>query len=195
MFYQWSISPIFLSSHPPTKWGCKKRHIVDTGLALIFQSNLSLNYWPYFFVTLVFLINRLPIETLHLQSPWEILFGTTPTYDSFKTFGCSCYPLLRPYNKHKFDIRSKKCVFLGYASHSKGYICLDTSNNKLIVSRNVIFDESTFPFLTSSPTTPTLDISSPINSWLSSLLYFTTCCCENHDLRVKWALKCDPTDE
>ena len=153
----------------------KNRHIVDTALALISQSNLPLTYWPYSFATSVFLINRLPTETLHLQSPWEILFGTTPTYASFKTFGCSFYPLLRLYNKHKLDLRSKECVFLSYASHSKGYLCLDTSNSKLIVSRHVIFNESTFPFLTSSPTT-TLDIYSPTNSWLSSLLYFTTCC-------------------
>jgi hypothetical protein len=154
----------------------KHRHIVDTALTLISQSNLPLTYWPYSFATSVFLINRLPTETLNLKSPWEVLFGTTPTYTSFKIFGCSCYPLLRPYNKHKLDLRSKECVFLGYASHSKGYLCLDTSNNKLLISRNVVFDENTFPFLTSSPTTPTLDTASPTNSWLSSLLYFTTCC-------------------
>jgi hypothetical protein len=154
----------------------KHRHIVDTALALISQSNLPLTYWPYSFATSVFLINKLPTETLNLKSPWEVLFGTTPTYTSFKTFGCSCYPLLRPYNKHKLDFRSKECAFLGYASHLKGYLCLDTSNNKLLISRNVVFDENTFPFLTSSPTTPTLDIASPTNSWLSSLLYFTTCC-------------------
>lgn len=135
-----------------------------------------ITYWPYSFATSIVLINRLPIETLNLKSPWEVLFDTTPTYTSFKIFGCSCYPLLRPYNKHKLDLRSKECVFLGYASHSKGYFCLDTSNNKLLISRNVVFDENTFPFLTSSLTTPTLNTTSPTNSWLSSLIYFTTCC-------------------
>ena len=41
----------------------KHRHIVDTALALISQSNLPLTYWPYSFATSVFLINKLRTET------------------------------------------------------------------------------------------------------------------------------------
>uniref|UniRef100_A0A2N9G141 Uncharacterized protein n=1 Tax=Fagus sylvatica TaxID=28930 RepID=A0A2N9G141_FAGSY len=73
--------------------------------------------------------------------------------------------------------KSQECIFLGYATHSKGYLCFDPIHNKLLVSRHVIFDELTFPFSKSTqPDTSSTDITSPTNIWLSSLLYFTTCC-------------------
>lgn len=98
--------------------------------------------------TAVFLINRLPTPSLHFSSPWEILFGQKPDYSQFKTFGCSCFPLLRPYNQHKLQFRSAECVFLGYTTHSKGHLCLDLSSNKLDTSRHVFY-ESYFPYHTS----------------------------------------------
>ncbi|RVW14006.1 Retrovirus-related Pol polyprotein from transposon RE1 [Vitis vinifera] len=42
--------------------------------------------------------------------------------------------------------RSTACVFLGYASAHKGYICLDVSTSRLYISRDVLFHESSFPF-------------------------------------------------
>ena len=154
----------------------KHRHIIETALTLISQSSLPLSYWPYAFASSIFLINRLPTVSLHLKSPWEVLFHTPPDYSFFKVFGCSCYPLLTPYNKHKLQFKSQECIFLGYATHSKGYMCFDPTNNKLIVSRNVTFDETSFPFSNTASSTFKNDTTpSPTNIWLSSLLYFTTC--------------------
>ena len=39
--------------------------------------------------------------------------------------------------------KSQKCVFLGYSDVTKGYRLLDVKTNKLVVSRDVIFDEKT----------------------------------------------------
>jgi hypothetical protein len=44
-------------------------------------------------------------------------------------------------------IFSKKCVFLGYSSLHKGYKCLHVPSNRVYISRDVIFDESVFPFV------------------------------------------------
>ena len=76
--------------------------IVDMGLTLMSQASLPLYLWPYAFSTSVFLINRLPSPHRGFISPWERLFGSIPSYSSFRSFGCACYPLLRPYSKHKF---------------------------------------------------------------------------------------------
>src|SRR3954469_19050324 len=64
----------------------------------------------------------------------------------FKVFGCACWPHLRPYNSRKLEFRSKKCVFLGYSTLHKGYKCLHVPSNRVYISRDVVFDESHFPF-------------------------------------------------
>lgn len=60
-------------------------------------------------------------------------------------FGSACLPFLRPYNKSKLQFRSKKCVFLGYSSSHKGYICLHPSG-RTYTSPTVEFHESEFPY-------------------------------------------------
>jgi hypothetical protein len=123
----------------------KHRHIVETGLALLAQSKLPITYWVDAFNTAVYLINRLPTAVLKYQSPYAKLLHKSPNYSLLRTFGCACYPLLRPYNNHKLMYRSKKCIFLGYCSNYRGYKCYDPISKKTIISRHVIFDEHTFP--------------------------------------------------
>jgi hypothetical protein len=144
-------------------------------LCLISHSSLPYTYWPYAFSTTVYLINCLPSIIRNYVSPWEILFGNSPNYKSFKIFGCACYPLLRPYNSHKFSLRSTQCIFLGYASNAKGYLCLDPNSNRLYTSRHVVFDENTFPFHNIPPTSSPSSTSLTPNPWLSNLLFFQAC--------------------
>lgn len=46
-------------------------------------------------------------------------------YTMIKTFGCACFPLLTPYNKHKIQFRSTQCTYLGVSLTHKGHKCLD----------------------------------------------------------------------
>ncbi|CAL8999831.1 unnamed protein product [Prunus brigantina] len=88
---------------------------------------------------------QLPYQPLHMKAPFEVLFGSSPSLAHLKIFGCACYPLMKPYNHTKLQPKTTQCIFLGYASQDKGYICINSQANKLIVSRHVLFDESLFP--------------------------------------------------
>nr|KYP43070.1 hypothetical protein KK1_035513 [Cajanus cajan] len=63
-----------------------------------------------------------------------------------KTFGCACYPCLKPYNQHKLQFHTTKCVFLGYSGSHKGYKCLN-STGRIFISRHVVFNNIIFPFM------------------------------------------------
>ncbi|KAM1445841.1 hypothetical protein ACFX2I_041816 [Malus domestica] len=109
-------------------------------------------FWVEAFSTAIYLINRLPLGGL-LQSPWELLFFTSPDYSRLRVFGCGCYTWLKPYTTSKLDSKSKSCVFLGYSLQHKGYRCLDPLTQRVYISRHVLFDETTFPFHTLSSAT------------------------------------------
>ena len=139
----------FSCPHTPQQNGRAERkicHLVETGMALLAQSFLPSKYWSFAFQTSVYLINLLPAKLLNFQSPLQVLFHKIPNYHHLRVFGCLCFPSLRPYNHHKLSYRSTACVFLGYASAHKGYICLDVSTSRLYISRDVLFHESSFPF-------------------------------------------------
>jgi len=130
----------------------KHKHIVDLGLTLLTQASLPLTYWDHAFLTSVYLINRLPTTSLKFQIPYQTLYQQKPDYNFLKVFGCACFPLFRPYNSHKFDFRSHECIFLGYSSSHKGYKCLSPSG-RIFVSKDVLFNETRFPYLTLFTTT------------------------------------------
>ena len=169
-----SISGILHQSsypHTPEQNGVlerKHRHIVETGLTLLYQSHLPLNYWSYAFSATTYLINRMPSLVLGFHSPWEKVYSKPPSLHALKAFGCACYPYLRPFNQNKLQPRSKPCVFLGYPPLSKGYICLDPTSNRIYIDCHVLFNESLYPFAhDSSFTDPHLPFSSSLSNWLS----------------------------
>ena len=114
--------------------------------SLLFQASLPPSYWVEALHTATYLLNRRPSKTLAQQTPYTALHGSPPSYNHLRVFGCKCYPNTSATAAHKLAPRSSLCVFLGYSENHKGYRCLDLSSNRLIISRHVVFDESSFPF-------------------------------------------------
>ena len=109
---------------------------------------MPLKFWDETFMAATFLINRLPSKVIDNHTPFEKLLQQKPEYSSLRIFGCACWPNLRPYNRHKLELRSKQCAFLGYSNLHKGYKCLDIQSGRVYISSDVIFDEGVFPFST-----------------------------------------------
>jgi hypothetical protein len=116
---------------------------------LLIQASLPGSYWAEGLHTATYLLNRLPSKMIQAAYPHLALFGSAPSYEQLRVFGCACYPNIATTAPHKLAPRSTQCVFLGYSSDHKGYRCLDLSTNRLIVSQHVIFDEDSFPLVAS----------------------------------------------
>lgn len=117
----------------------KHRHILEISRGLRFQGGLpqSYSYWGDCILTAVHLINRLPTPVLNNITPYEALFGTKPSYDHLKFFGCLAFATNPAFSTDKF-----------YPSTQKGYKPLNLITMQLFVSRDVRFHESILPFLT-----------------------------------------------
>lgn len=148
----------------------KHRQVVEMGLTLLAQATIPYKFWDHNFSTALYLINRLPTVALSdFRSPYEALHHEVPEYHNMRTFGCACFPFLRPYNRHKMELRSAECVYLGPAPQHNGYKCL-SSEGRISISKDVLFNETKFPYpilfpnvpTTSQATTPTVNYPSTI---------------------------------
>ncbi|KAK4385413.1 Retrovirus-related Pol polyprotein from transposon TNT 1-94 [Sesamum angolense] len=124
------------------------RTLLNKVRCLLISSGLSKTFWGAL-STAVYLINRSPSVPLLGQIPECMWTGKDVDISSLRIFGCSAFVLQ---NGDKLDPRAKKCIFIGYPEGVKGYRLWlrNQPRYKVIVSRDVTFNESEFPCLANS---------------------------------------------
>lgn len=108
----------------------------------IFLLNSGSRPYSRLFIWSIFFLPPISLSRL----PFELLFGSFPTYDHLRVFGCLCYPNLSSMSQHKLSPRSSACIYLGPSPDHRGHLCLDLITQRVLISRHVIFDEDHFPF-------------------------------------------------
>src|ERR1700761_4678577 len=96
-------------------------------------------------MTAVYIYNRTPIRSTKWRTPYELWYGTVPDVSHFKVFGCKAYYHVPEHNRRKLDPKSKEVVFVGYEPNTKGYTLWDRHSRSFVISRDVTFDEESFP--------------------------------------------------
>ncbi|KAJ9535118.1 hypothetical protein OSB04_un001804 [Centaurea solstitialis] len=88
------------------------------------------------------LINRVYTRVLGDTTPYEKLYKRKPNLENVRIFGCLAHAKVEPVNLKKLDARSRPLVHLGYEPGTKAYRLFNPITQKIIVSRDVIFDET-----------------------------------------------------
>ena len=89
-----------------------------------------------------YLINRVATKVLKTSTPYEALKGCKPSIEHLKVFDYIGYTKSDIPQLKKLDDRTRVLVHLGTEPGSKAYRLYDPMNRRLVVSRDVVFDES-----------------------------------------------------
>ena len=105
----------------------KHMNLLNVARGLLFQSDLPLNMWHECVLTATYLINRTLSSVLNGKCPYELVYGSSPSLDHLRNFGCLCFAVILNVSD-KFV--SRNVFFLDIAIPRK-----DTNYSDLIQSR------------------------------------------------------------
>ncbi|GMF25288.1 unnamed protein product [Phytophthora fragariaefolia] len=84
-------------------------------------------------------------ENTYRRTPYELWYNRNPGVEYLKVFGCAAYAHVNDINRDKLDARAKLCMYLGIPEHKKGYRLIDIESHAIVYSRDVVFNETSFP--------------------------------------------------
>jgi hypothetical protein len=123
---------------------------------MLSNAKMHRRFWAEAASTACYLINRSPSIPLDKKTPIEVWSGSPADYSELRVFGCTAYAHV---DNGKLELRAVKCIFLGYGSGVKAYKLWNPETKKVLLSRNVIFNEAVMFY-----DNPSTDISDAIDS-------------------------------
>lgn len=127
------------------------RTIVERVKTMLYESGLPLSYWGEAVLTATYLGNISPHAGLGGKSPRAVFSSFSlvgpykPQLNRLRPFGCIAYVHVPKQLRKKLDDRVRAGVMLGYEEGSYSYR-IGMGQGKVAISRNVVFNESHFPF-------------------------------------------------
>lgn len=109
--------------------------------SMLSEKNIPKTFWPEAINWTINVLNRCPTLTVKDVTPEEAWSGVKPSVDLFRVFGSIAHVHVPVEKRTKLDNRSITCVLLGVSEESKGYRLFDPIAKRIVVSRDVVFEE------------------------------------------------------
>ena len=119
------------------------RTIIETAKAMMSGASVPKHYWAEAVSAAVYIRNLTPTRAIPEGTPHEAWFGVgkRPDLAHLRVWGCVAYAQVPKESRRKLDPNARKCIFIGYALTCKQYRLYDPVSKRLIVSRDVVFNE------------------------------------------------------
>jgi transposase InsO family protein len=120
----------------------KNRTVMEMARAMLKSMCVPGKFWGEAVRHAVYILNRLPTKALKNLTVFEAWFKKRPHLAHLRVFGCVGH--VKPAGPHvkKLDDRSVKMVYFGVDEESKAHRMFDPVRRKIVVSRDVIFEEA-----------------------------------------------------
>ncbi|PRQ17740.1 putative RNA-directed DNA polymerase [Rosa chinensis] len=119
----------------------KNRTIMNMVRSMLSEKQVPKVFWPEAVNWSIHILNRSPTLAVKDMTPEEAWSGIKPVVHYFKVFGCIAHVHIPEAKRKKLDNKSYKCVLLGVSEESKAYRLYDPISERIVVSRDVVFEE------------------------------------------------------
>ncbi|MBW0538010.1 hypothetical protein O181_077725 [Austropuccinia psidii MF-1] len=125
--------------------------ILEKAWCMLSTSNLPNCYWAEAVNTATLLSNFTPMPSRMNNCPFSLWKKTGPRIKKTRIFGCrAIVSIPKSHREWKLGPSGSEGIMLGYENEGSCYRVLRLNDHKILISRHVKFDESTFPSLPSS---------------------------------------------
>ena len=119
------------------------RTLTDLVRSMLHHKSIGKEFWAEALDTAVYVRNRVTSRGLPSNTtPHHFWHGDKPDISHLRVFGSKCWYTIPKQKVKKLDPRASEAMLLGYAKSKKAYKLWDTSLNKVVLSRDVVFEET-----------------------------------------------------
>jgi hypothetical protein len=112
--------------------------------SMLKAKKLTNEYWGETVACRVYILNVSPTRSVKNKFPQESWSSMKSSVSNFKFFGCVAYAHVPQELRRKLNDRSEKIICIGYSEKYKEYRLYNLVTKKLLVSRDVKFQEDKF---------------------------------------------------
>ncbi|XP_071927597.1 uncharacterized protein [Coffea arabica] len=119
----------------------KNRTVMDMVRSMMQSKGIPKSLWAEAISCAIYVLNGCPTRCNFGKTPQIIWTSMKPDISYFKVFGYLAYAHVPDHLRKKLDDKAEKYIFIGYSHETKEYKLFNSNTRKVIVSRDVTFDE------------------------------------------------------
>lgn len=119
----------------------RNRTVMEMARSLLKEMKLPTKFWGEAVRHAVYVLNRLPTRALTGVTPYEAWTERKPDISHFRVFGCVSHMKIPSQLTTKLDDRSVRVINLGKEPGSKAYRLYNPKEDRIYVSKDVMFEE------------------------------------------------------
>ena len=131
------------------------RTLAEGVIAMLNQAGLPMSFWAYAVLYYTDILNSTPSSSVSNATSYEVWHGRKPDLSPYRTFGCRAFVNIHRKERKNLASHTNPCIFVGFEEGYKGWRCYNPIRKTTLISRDIIFDEASFPGLSTKTNTVT----------------------------------------
>jgi hypothetical protein len=88
-----------------------------------------------------YILNRAPTKALTRCAPFQKFISKILDLSNLQIYGCTTWLHVLAEKRTKPDSKAIEAILVGYNIQTKGYRCFEPKSRKILISRNIQFNE------------------------------------------------------